>query len=150
MDGAFSNWRRWTERTAIPNLGYPGVYALALSPADLSATPFLWREEIIYVGMTNAKGGLKARLQQFENTIRGGDGHGGAHRVRFKHTKYDVLTAQLFVSVSPRECDVTLNDPTNLRIMGEVAQHEYECFAIFVERFGRLPEFNDKQRSRKK
>ena len=28
---------------------------------------------------------------------------------------------------------MTLNDPANLRLMGEVTKHEYECFALFVE-----------------
>ena len=149
MDTGFSDWRRWANREALAGLGNPGVYALALSPAELAATPFSWRREIIYVGMSNAKGGLKARLQQFENTIKGGEGHGGARRVRFKHPDYRVLTSQLFVSVCPWPCDVTANDPKNLRIMGEVAKHEYECFARFVELFGSLPEFNDKKRSPK-
>ncbi|MFO0965783.1 MAG: hypothetical protein U0793_09400 [Gemmataceae bacterium] len=149
MDRPFSDWRKWLERNAMPDLGYPGVYALATSPTDLSATPFSWPSEIVYVGMTNAKGGLKARLKQFEDTIRGREGHGGAQRVRFKHRDYQLLTAQLFVSVCPYACDVK-NDPENLRIMGEVAKHEYECFALFVERFGSLPEFNDKQKSPKK
>ncbi|MDQ1273059.1 MAG: hypothetical protein QG591_1689 [Planctomycetota bacterium] len=150
MKRAFSDWTKWTDRAALADLGYPGVYALAISPAELSAMPFSWRLEIVYVGMTNAKGGLKSRLQQFDNTIKGGDGHGGGHRVRFKHSDYHELTSHLFVSVCPWECDVTLNDPANLRLMGEVTKHEYECFALFVEMFGNLPEFNDKKKSPKK
>ena len=135
MKRAFSDWTKWTDRAALADLGYPGVYALAISPAELSALPFSWRLEIVYVGMTNAKGG---------------DGHGGGHRVRFKHSDYHELTSHLFVSVCPWECDVTLNDPANLRLMGEVTKHEYECFALFVEMFGNLPEFNDKKKSPKK
>ena len=34
--------------------------------------------------------------------------------------------------------------------MGRIAKHEYDCFAAFVEMFGRLPEFNDKKKSPKK
>jgi hypothetical protein len=34
--------------------------------------------------------------------------------------------------------------------MGNVVKQEYECFAVFVEKFGKLPEFNDKKRSPKK
>ena len=100
--------------------------------------------------MTNAKGGLKARLQQFDNTICGGIGHGGGHRVRFKYPEYAKLIPRLYVSVCPQNCDVTANDAANLRIMGDVAKHEYECFALFVEAFGQLPEFNDKKKSQKK
>jgi len=28
--------------------------------------------------------------------------------------------------------------------MGEIAKFEYDCMAIYVEKFGHLPEFNDK------
>jgi hypothetical protein len=45
---------------------------------------------------------------------------------------------------------VSSNLPADLRGMGEVAAFEYECFAQFVEQHGRLPEFNDKQRSPKR
>lgn len=150
MNKAFSAWNRWSERIALRGLKYPGVYALAISPTDISGAAFSWRQEIVYIGMTNAKGGLKSRLQQFDNTIKGGDGHGGGQRVRFKHPDYTKLTQRLYVSVCPKECDVTSNAPSDLRVMGKVANHEYECFALFVETFGDLPEFNDKQRSPKK
>jgi len=80
---SFSQWSRCQDRNTLPDLQYPGVYAIALSNDDISGKPFSWRPEIIYFGMTNSKGGLKSRLRQFENTIIGKNGHGGAHRVRF-------------------------------------------------------------------
>ena len=150
MNIAFSQWARWINRTGLAGLSYPGVYTLAISPTDISGTPFSWCPEIIYVGMTNSRGGLKSRLQQFDNTIKGGDGHGGGHRVRFKHSVYAKLTPRLYVSVCPYECDVTSTEPNELCITGDVVKCEYECFALFAERFGRLPEFNDKKRSPKK
>jgi len=150
MTRSFSEWAKWSERKNLLKLQYPGVYAIALSERDISGTPFSWCSEIIYIGMTNAKGGLKSRLGQFENTIRGKKGHGGAHRVRFKHSDYSKLVPTLYVSVYPHECNVQSNNPMDLRIMGDVAKLEYECFAVFVEHFGRLPEFNDKKRSPKK
>jgi hypothetical protein len=134
----------------VPGLLYPGVYALAITEADIAHTPFSWLQETIYIGMTNSKGGLKSRLKQFDNTIVGRAGHGGGKRVRFKHTDYDKLTQMLYVSVCVFECDVTSEKPKDLRIMGQVAQYEYECFAQFVEAFGHLPEFNDMKRSPKK
>ena len=121
-------------------LKFPGVYAIAYSDNDITATPFEWSEEIIYIGMTNAKGGLKSRLQQFENTIFDRRGHGGAERVRYKHRDYNQLVSKLFVSISHTECDVKSNRPSDLRLMGSVARQEYDCFAIFAEKFGdRLP-----------
>jgi len=146
----FSTWARWPKRNGLDGIEFPGVYAIALSNKNIDGTAFSWRPEIIYVGMTNAKGGLKSRLQQFDNTIKGKDGHGGAKRVHFKHPYYSKLAPILYVSVCPHECNVQLKDPMNLRIMGDVAKFEYECFAVFVEHLGKLPEFNDKKRSPKK
>jgi len=150
MKTGFSDWAKWNKRNGLDRLQCPGVYAIALSDADIAGTAFSWRPEVIYVGMTNAKGGLKSRLQQFDNTIKGRTGHGGGHRVRFKHPDYATLAPKLYVSVHPHECDVESNQPRDLRIMGDVAKHEYECFAIFVETFKRLPEFNDKKKSPKR
>ena len=150
MAKRFCSWHRWENRSRIPGKEYPGVYAIALSKKDISGQRFSWKSEIIYVGMTNSVGGIKSRLQQFQNTIRGGRGHGGAYRVRYKHKKYDVLAPTLYVSACYTVCDVTSKKPKDLRRMGEVAKKEYECFAVFVRRFGRLPEFNDMKRSPKK
>ena len=146
----FSKWVSWHERNKLSDIEFPGIYVIALSKKNISEEAFSWIQEIIYVGMTNSKGGLKSRLQQFDYTVHGGDGHGGGHRVLYKHKDYSRLTNQLYVSVSPQKCDVTSNTPSDLRVMGKVANHEYECFAQFVEAFGSLPEFNDKQRSPKK
>jgi hypothetical protein len=102
--------------------------------------------------MTISKSGLESRLQQFDNTINGKEGHGGAVRVRFKHQDYNMLVSKLFVSINYTECDVKPNlpRPSDLRLMGFVLQQEHECFAVFAEKFERWPEFNDKKKSRKK
>jgi hypothetical protein len=51
---------------------------LAYTTRNIAGKHFSWRKEIIYVGMTNAIAGLKGRLKQFDNTILGKIGHGGA------------------------------------------------------------------------
>jgi len=150
MDSEFSNWAKWSGRNGLDGIKLPGVYAIALSKQDISGTSFEWRRDVIYVGMTNSKGGLKSRLQQFENTIKGGGGHGGASRVRYKYPDHEKLIHRLYVSVWPKACSVLSKQPSDLRAMGEVAKFEYECFAHFVEAFHQLPEFNDKKRSPKK
>jgi len=155
MDQTFSPWLRWVDRNQLGEiLKFPGVYVIALSEKNLASTPFEWSEEIIYIGMTNSKGGLKSRLQQFENTIKGKSGHGGAERVRHKHGDYNLLVPGLFVPVNYTECDVSSNKSSDLQLMGKVAQQEYECFAVFVEKFPnhpfQVPEFNNKQKSQKK
>ena len=62
---------------------------------------------------------------------------------------YKELVDKLFVAVAPFECDVKSNQPDDLRVMGEVAKFEYDCFAHFVEMVGKLPEFNNKKQSLK-
>jgi len=149
INGRFSLWSKWNNRNSLEGIKYPGVYCIAISEKDLSATAFDLIIEIKYVGMTNAKGGLRIRLKQFDNTIKGKNGHGGADIFRYKHQDYLSLVSNLYVSIHPFECDVTTNKPDDLRVMGEVAQFEYECFAKYAEKYGQLPEFNDKKLSKK-
>lgn len=145
----FSKWASWAARGELPDLQYPGVYVLAISDVALAGQPFEWIKRIAYVGMSNAQGGLGSRLKQFSDTIFGKTGHGGAERFRHKHADPDTLVQQLYVSVRVIACDVRSNLPDDLRKMGEVAQLEYRCLAEYRERFGMLPEFNDRKRSPK-
>jgi hypothetical protein len=106
---------------------------------------FKLREDIIYFGMTNAISGLQGRLQQFDNTISGKRrAHGGADRARYGYTSYARLAPLVYVSIARFACDPTSDLPADLRKMGRVARFEYLCLAVFVERFGCLPRFNDK------
>ncbi len=100
--------------------------------------------------MTNSKNGLKNRLKQFDDGIRGKKGHGGAARVRHKHKNYKEMAPKLFVSVALFKCEVSSNKPSDLIMMGKVAEFEYRCLANYVARYKELPEFNDKERSPKK
>ena len=145
----FSQWAKWSDRDSLNGIKYPGIYCISISEIDLSGQNFEWIYEIKYIGMTNSKAGLKGRLKQFDNTIIGKTGHGGADRFRFKHENYQDLVDKLYVSVCLFQCDVKSNLPNDLIIMGEVAKAEYECFAIFVEKFRELPEFNNKSKSPK-
>jgi len=145
----FSKWTKWNDRDSLNGIKFPGIYCIAISEIDFSEQDFVWISNITYVGMTNSKTGLKGRLKQFDNTIIGKTGHGGADRFRFKHQNYQDLTDKLYVSVCPFECDVESNNPKDLRVMGEVAKFEYDCFAEYAEKFGELPEFNDKKKSPK-
>lgn len=149
LEPQFSHWVRWKNRLTLEGINYPGVYALALSPTDISNGEFGWIKEIVYFGMTNSGGGLKARLKQFDDTVSGKEGHGGGERVRYRHRDYGQLTEKLFVSVCPVACNIRSNTPDDLLKMGEVAYMEYYCFAKYVQLFGRLPEFNDKKNAPK-
>ncbi len=145
----FSQWSRWKDRHSLKDMGFPGVYALAVSGTDLSGMEFDWSKSIMYFGMTNSGGGLKARLNQFDNTIKGKEGHGGGERFRFKYRNYEQLVKKLFVSVSPVKCSINSNKYEDLLKMGEVVYLEYYCFANYVQLYEHLPEFNDKKNAPK-
>jgi hypothetical protein len=145
----FTEWTKWEDRNSLKGIKFPGIYCIAISDIDLSEQNFKLISEINYVGMTNAQSGLKGRLKQFDNTIILKAGHGGADRFRYKYENYRDLVDRLFVSVCSFECNVKSNSPKDLRIMGEVAKFEYDCLANYVEKFGGLPEFNDKRKSPK-
>lgn len=145
----FSHWASWESRNSLPG-GEPGVYAIAKSNRNISGKPFSWSKEIIYIGMTNASYGLKGRLGHFDATISGkAHNHGGADRVLYAHQDYKLLSPELYVAVAAFRCDVSSNKPKDLITMGKVAGFEYRCFAQFAKKFGGLPEFNDKKRSKK-
>jgi len=147
----FSNWIKWADRHKLKDLQYPGVYAISYNEHNISNNSIDWIREIIYIGMTNSKGGLKRRLRQFDYTICGkGNNHSGAKRIRDKYKDYDKLIKHLYVAVYLFKCDVTSNKEKDLLIMGKVAECEYICFAEYVKRFDMLPEFNDKKRSPQK
>jgi len=145
----FTPWQPWTQRSKMADIRYPGVYVIAHAGDSLAHRPFSWRKEIIYIGMTNADAGLRGRLLQFDNTIRGKTGHGGADRVRYAYRDYRKLKGRLYAAVCIFKCNVASNKPSDLRIMGEVAEFEYRCLATFAEKFHKLPRFNDKKGSPK-
>jgi len=146
FESKFTKWVKWSERNSLSDMKYPGVYVCAIEDNYFNpSSDFEWLKQVIYIGMTNSAGGLRARLKQFDNTILGRTGHGGADRVRYKHQDYKTLVNTLFVSVASFTCDVRSNQPKDLMVMGEVAKFEYDCFAEFVKKHGALPEFNNKK-----
>ncbi|MBS2009911.1 MAG: hypothetical protein JST01_22870 [Cyanobacteria bacterium SZAS TMP-1] len=145
----FSKWVRWDKRHELEGLEYPGIYALLISSKDVTGQAFSFEKNIVYFGMTNSRGGLRSRLRQFERTIGGKTGHGGAMRFRAKHKDRDKLAKKLFVSISYTVCNVW-ETPEDLLLMGEIAKQEYECQAKYMKKFNnQLPEFNDKELSPK-
>jgi hypothetical protein len=150
INKTFSNWARWDKRESLEGIKYPGIYCIAISKNNLSNKSFNWTSEIDYIGMTNSQEGLKGRLKQFNNKLFGKKAkHRGADRFRFKHQNYQELVDMLFVSVCSFKCNVKSYKPEDLRIMGDVAKFEYECFATYVEKFSKMPEFNNKKLSPK-
>jgi hypothetical protein len=140
----FTKWVRWTSRRDLRGLEFPGVYVIVRSSSDLSSRSFSWLEDIIYVGMTNGLSGLRGRLAAFDTTLRGRLAHGGADRVRYRFPGYAHLSRRLYVSVASFKCDPASISAEALRVMGNVARFEYLCLAYYMEKFKKLPKFNDK------
>ena len=148
MENYFTNWVKWEERNRLEGMRYPGIYCIAVSNENIKNFEFIPALE--YIGMTNSKGGLKSRLRQFDSTIKQKRrSHGGADRFLFKYQAYEAIKEHLYVAVRAFVCDTKNPSPNDLKVMGEVAKCEYDCWALYVEKNGRLPIFNDKKISPK-
>jgi hypothetical protein len=150
LENTLSPWFRWSDRNQYAGIDFPGIYVVAISRTNIAGEPFDFRKEIVYVGMTNAVAGLKGRLVQFDNTIaQRHRQHGGADRVLYKHQDYSALAKKLYVALRHFRCFPGNETSADLRVMGKVANAEYQCMARFVEEFGALPEFNRKKEAPK-
>lgn len=140
----FSKWAKWSNRDKLENIKLPGIYCIAVSNSNIEGSAFSWLEEINYFGMTNSINGLKGRLKQFDNTIKGKTGHGGADRFMNEYNSYDTNVDNIHVAIDTFHCDVKSNEPEYLIMMGDVAKQEYVCIAEYVKQFRKLPKFNNK------
>jgi hypothetical protein len=145
-----TKWYKWENRNEIPNNDEPAIYFIAYSPNDISNTEFSLIRDIIYIGMTISQGGLKSRLRQFEATMNGRSGHGGAVRVRFKHKNKDAFFKKAYISARIFPISVGRDTPNDWRIKGDCVGFEYKSFADYHEKYKMLPEFNDHNKSKKK
>lgn len=142
MINEFTNWLKWEDRNKLEGINYPGIYCIAVSRKSLNTFSFI--PELEYIGMTNSKGGLKSRLRQFDDTIKlKRTNHGGADRFLYQYENYEEVKDNIYVAICSFECDTKNPTPKDLRIMGEVAKCEYDCWAIYIENNGRYPKFND-------
>jgi hypothetical protein len=147
---ANTKWYKWGKRNEIVNKNQPAIYYIAYSETDISNRDFSLLKEIVYIGMTVSIGGLKSRLDQFEATMKGKTGHGGAARVLFKHKSYDTFFRKAYVSAKIFPISETRDTPSDWRIKSECVGLEYKSFADYLEQYKMLPEFNDLKKSRKK
>lgn len=138
---SFPAWRPWHERGELEGVGFPGVYFLSLSNLSLAGEVPEW-QQVSYIGMTNAKGGLASRWRQFDRAVRGKGGHSGGNTIFADKGHRDDWEEDLFVTGMPVECDVDRASPEDLRRMGWVAYLEYESFAEYRAATGEKPPFN--------
>lgn len=146
-----TKWVAWKNRNTISLKDQPAIYFIAHISENLEKKEFKYIEEIVYIGMTISKKGLKGRLDQFEKAMRGSDRvHGGAERVRFRHADADLFFENTYVSACIFELSKTRDTPHDWRKKAECVGHEYNSFAMYLELFDKLPEFNDHAKSKKK
>lgn len=144
--------KNWTELTkAINEIEkiYPGVYLISWSREELEGEK-VQLKDVYYIGMTNAKGGVKSRLKQFRNGIIKGVGHSGGNRWRKEKNKgkeYDQKNGKKFYSAYVQiECIVIkgVRSADDLRKMGNITKLEYEMMALYKKETGGEPEGNKK------
>ncbi|MBI5649335.1 MAG: hypothetical protein HZC40_02635 [Chloroflexi bacterium] len=127
-----------------------GVYLLAYSNEDMAGRK-INLEDIFYVGMSNARGGVKSRLGQFLDGIETGKSHSGAMRFFKTYLEERPFSRaktgkRFFVAITTFPCVVEKSKRTakDLRKMGDVARLEYYVIAYIKEALGREPELNKK------
>lgn len=141
----FSPWLDWKNRDGCRFRNLPGVYAMAITKRNLHGKKFNF-SEVVYFGMTNNRGGLKARWRQFNRAIHGKRSHSGGTTIFRKLGNYKNWKDKLFVSACPIKCDVLKVSRTSkdLISMGWVAFLEYEALAKYKKLFDKEPKYNKK------
>lgn len=129
----------------------PGVYLLAYPEATLEVNlndQNVRPEDVCYVGMSNSKGGLAARLRKFMQAIEIGKGHTAGNRF-FKnnhcipYSKLDPKSSFYFVGWPIDCCTTKLKAaPDDFRKMGHVACLEQYAIAHVSDRTGHVPKLN--------
>lgn len=120
----------WDSDVSLRN---PGIYLLACSHKRLVGQR-VRPDDVHYVGMSNSRGGVRARLKQFKQALQFGYGHSagdycfkqnGSRPFRPTQTKKAFYFATWCIDV-PRDLDLTAS---NLRKLGHVACLEYYAIA---------------------
>jgi hypothetical protein len=133
----FSTWYAWRLRKELPRKDFPGIYMIAITKKNLDGKKADY-SDVVYIGMTNSKGGLKSRLNQFYSAIRGNYGHSGGNTIYRELGHYEDWTKKLFVCVMPIECNVISPEVNDLLKMGWITYLEYEAFSIFKKKKPRI------------
>ena len=137
----FSPWYRWENRNRIPLGNCPGVYLISISKKDLQdVLPSF--SDVVYIGMTLGKKGLKERWRKLDRCIRGVKGyHSGGMRIFEDKGHYEKWVGKLYVSAMVIECNVREPTSEDYIRMGWVAFLESDGFAKFSTEIGGHPKY---------
>jgi hypothetical protein len=129
---------------ARDDLRFPGVYLLAYSSGVRFAGSAVKSLDVFYVGMSNAAGGVRARLKQFKTGIETGIMHSGAMRFYREYGGGKPFAGakggkRLYFAALTFECesDKGLAKPDDLRLMGHTCCIEYYAIAHVAEQTAR-------------
>jgi len=142
----FTPWHPWDKRKSISRVRFPGVYLIRITNSDLIDDSPARICDACYIGMTNSKGGLAGRLNQFNTTItiEGKKDHNPATRIRRDRGLYGTWNERLYVAVMAIECNVEKPNDEDYMKMGWVTFLEYEAFAQYYREHQSLPRYNTK------
>ena len=141
-------WRELSDLIGDKSLSSPGVYILAWSVSPLAGKKPKPRD-VLYVGMSNSAGGVRARLRQFLGGLEQNNRHSGAKRF-FREYAHNVPISRyrtknrFFGTAIALKCDSNKLEakPTDFRIMGHVACLEYYVRAHILAETGKRPDLN--------
>jgi len=137
----FSPWYRWENRNQYQLRNYPGVYLIAISNQELEGDEPLYAD-VVYIGMTNRQEGLRARWNEFQSAIKGGEGHGPGKRIFGEKGHYQEWSETLYVSGMGIKRDDSPSTREYYIKRGWVAFLEQEAFAEFCTEVGGHPKYN--------
>jgi len=136
------SWYKWNNRLDYPLRKYPGVYCISITEKkNLIGSDVDWGD-VVYIGMTNSRGGLQSRWRQFQDSISGKYGHSGGNTVFNDLGHHDTWHFQLYVAAMGIKVNTTNPTADDYRKMGMVAYLEYETFARYHEAVGGHPKYN--------
>jgi hypothetical protein len=138
----FSEWYEWTNRNNYPMKDFPGVYLISITPKSDLAGKKPNFEDVVYIGMTNSRRGLRGRWMQFFNAVLGNGKHSGGKRVFSDKGHYETWSDYLYVAAMSVDCNVINPTDEDYIKMGWVTYLEYEAFACYYRSVNGHPEYN--------
>ena len=134
----------------IENGNYPGIYLLAFTDKNLDNQK-VEPGDIFYVGMSNARKGVKSRVKQFLNGIEKNGSHSAGMRFYKENSKGIAYSncnhlEKFYIVSSTFKCDVDkrTRTPNDLKIMGDICKLEYYLLAYIKELTNAEPKLNKK------
>jgi len=139
---SLSQWYKWSNRKNYSLRKYPGVYCISITIKENLEGTDVHLKDVVYIGMTNSRGGLQSRWRQFYNSIRGKSAHSGGNTIFKDLGHFDTWQLQLYVAAMGIKVNTANPTADDYRKMGMVAYLEYEAFAQYYKAIDGHPTYN--------